>query len=412
MRQTDVCRVQVGRFLGKDYPVSEKTLVEFVNTSGLEDTGVISGLVRGCKGMCIPGDLQKISRITRAIARIWWKQNKKMKTTGAHKDRRSQCDDTMVTESADSNISLDNLTQAPDTDTKSKSRKQSDAPPALVAGEIAGPELMGCLPSEVALYQLMFSTILLHWYTHSGSSLDYGSVDLAAWYRINQGLVTDTSFQRVLSQIYEVVTRGFMPDLAVTVFRGIEPFVCSRGKVNQANMPPTVFAKLPFVAVEGWAQVVNGRSLLGGSLPLVGNGDVEASEKKVDNLWLALSCQFLFISGVRAGAPRAFVDLTRVVRDDRAMQNDTSRLRLIGSEGNGVDPVRTRGVLDVDSAILVVVLAQDARWQELVVPFIEMRGPLVSELHKHMPSQASTQCGTKHDEIRSRGIGAAARGGA
>lgn len=139
LRRTKVDIKQVGNFLGEAYSLSHTIRLEFLNSVVLQNTGIVSALVQVFHLLQLPDDLQKIDRLVHGVARIWWRQHERMQKdviAGSTQPCRRP-------HSAD-----------------------GTSPQLHLPHELTGLELKQYLTGFEVLHQLMFSTVMLHWFMY------------------------------------------------------------------------------------------------------------------------------------------------------------------------------------------------------------------------------------------------------
>jgi len=177
-----VNRAGVGDFLGEALSLSSLTRLSLFDSIPLFNTGVVTALRAAFSVFQLPEDFQKINRLLSALAHVWWRRHKEPKH-GA---------------SADDNGYL--------------------LPDSSLETETSGSELRVCLTSLDSLAQLMFSTIMLHWFMHGDGSSDKREMSCTQWMTLNCGLGDrggDIPL-RIQESIYNVINEGFLQELALT----------------------------------------------------------------------------------------------------------------------------------------------------------------------------------------------------
>jgi len=246
LRRSKVDIRQVGSFLGEAFSLSHTIRLEFINSVVLQNTGVVSALARVFHMLQLPDDLQKINRLVHGVARIWWRQHERMV-----KDLNSQSSGAAAKKSIDSQIS----------------------PQGVAMEELMGLELKQYLTSSDVLHQLMFSTVLLHWYIHKDGTGQKREMDFSIWKRLNAGIEAGSTDvpEHVQQRVHSIVSRSFIIELAVAT-------TTSRSRVDTpggadeggghgpgddwASMVASERPRSPvltsFAALEGWVQIVGG----------------------------------------------------------------------------------------------------------------------------------------------------------
>jgi len=234
---------QVGGFLGEAFSLSHTIRLEFINSVVLQNTGVVSALARVFHMLQLPDDLQKINRLVHGVARIWWRQHERM---------------------------VKDLTAQP------SPIKPVDANgnPITPMEEFTGLELKQYLSSSDVLHQLMFSTILLHWFVHKdGTGGQKRELDFSVWKQLNQGMEAGSTDvpDHVQQRVHAIISRSFIIELAVATAN-------SRNRGDGGGGPdeggghgpgddwgamvaserPRSPILSPSAALEGWTQIVGG----------------------------------------------------------------------------------------------------------------------------------------------------------
>lgn len=139
--------------------------------------------------------------------------------------------------------------------------------------ELSGLELKQYLTSSDVLHQLMYSTVLLHWYIHKDGTGQKREMDFAIWKKLNCGIEANSTDvpEHVQQRVHAIVSKKFIIELAVATANGR-----NRGGVaggpdeggghgpgdnmadNIANERPKSPVLSASAAIEGWAQMVGG----------------------------------------------------------------------------------------------------------------------------------------------------------
>ncbi|CAE7864782.1 unnamed protein product [Symbiodinium microadriaticum] len=180
---------QVGNFLGEAFSLSHTIRLEFLNSVVLQNTGVVSALIQVFHMLQLPDDLQKINRLVHGVARIWWRQHERMQreSSGAVAPRKPPA-------------------------------MENGALQLSLSQELNGLELKQYLSGSDVLHQLMFSTVMLHWYLYrDGPNGQKKDMDFDTWQRQNRGIETNGTNvpDHVQQQVYALVNKAFIPELAV-----------------------------------------------------------------------------------------------------------------------------------------------------------------------------------------------------
>lgn len=154
----------------------------------------------------------------------------------------------------------------------SPQRKQLPNDPPQAAAEFVGLELKQYLTSSDVLHQLMFSSVLLHWYVHRDGGEPRRNIDFSTWKRLNQSIEaggTDVP-EHVQRRIHDVICQGFTQELAVATNgrsrgEGAGPGDEGGGRgtgdewsTMTPSERPRASALAASAALEGWVQIVGG----------------------------------------------------------------------------------------------------------------------------------------------------------
>eukprot|EP00929_Paragymnodinium_shiwhaense_P000753 TRINITY_DN10098_c0_g1_i2.p1 TRINITY_DN10098_c0_g1~~TRINITY_DN10098_c0_g1_i2.p1 ORF type:complete len:1420 (-),score=330.66 TRINITY_DN10098_c0_g1_i2:275-4534(-) len=66
---------KVGTFLGQDFSLSKILRMEFLNSIGLFQAGIVESLHKAFSNFAAPPDLQKVDRLAASLAEVWWRQH-------------------------------------------------------------------------------------------------------------------------------------------------------------------------------------------------------------------------------------------------------------------------------------------------------------------------------------------------
>jgi len=177
-----VSRQLAGSFLGE--PLSVCPLIRFSYFDGLPllNTGVVSCLRTVFSSLGIPQELQKLDRLLWAIASVWWRKHKALRDSG-----------------------------------RAVAIKQQARANHLGA-EFTGLELLSYLSSQEVLYQLLYSSVLLHRRVWGGySSVPLGPMDLETWAELNSGIERhgeDDVPMHVQTRIFSDISTSRVPELS------------------------------------------------------------------------------------------------------------------------------------------------------------------------------------------------------
>jgi len=243
LRRSKVDIKQVGSFLGEAFSLSHTIRLEFINSVVLQNTGVVSALARVFHMLQLPDDLQKINRLVHGVARIWWRQHERMV-----KDLNGQA-------------------------VPAAQNQRTDANGNGAQEELVGLELKQYLTSSDVLHQLMFSTVLLHWFIHKDGNGQKREMDFAVWKKLNMGIEAGSTDvpEHVQQRIHAIVSRSFILELSVATSSaaGRRPGEAGGDEAGGhgpgddwaamvASERPRSPVLSPSAAIEGWAQIVGG----------------------------------------------------------------------------------------------------------------------------------------------------------
>jgi len=240
LRRNRVDIRQVGSFLGEVFSLSHTVRLEFINAARLHNTGVISALVKVFQMLQLPDDLLKMNRLVQSAARIWWRQHERVKDTNGQAARKDPPPET----SADCNM-----------------RKPTTYD---LREEVTGHDLKHCLGSSDVLHQLMFSTIMLHWYIHNDGGGAQRSMDFPIWMRLNREVRSANSdlLESIQHRLHTIVSKTFIAELTVVGRNGRS---CRDGPDEGGGRGPGdewavngSSALAPSAKLEGWSQIVGG----------------------------------------------------------------------------------------------------------------------------------------------------------
>lgn len=164
-------RVQLGSFLGEALSLSKLLRFSVFDSIPLLYTGVLSSLSEAFMVLQLPEDLQKIDRIVRSLAYVWWRKHRALGETYGE-------------------------TGNPVSRAFERKTEPRQPLPVMWMGdtsrqpEFAGLELMQYLASSDVLCQLMLSTVLLHWYVHNNDNVGAPPRHLPfeTWMALNRGI--------------------------------------------------------------------------------------------------------------------------------------------------------------------------------------------------------------------------------
>lgn len=275
---------------------------------------------------------KKINRLVHGIARIWWRHHEVL---GKYASKEVLPGGNTIL-------------------TKMHSKK-----------EFKGLGLKSHLSNAEVLQQLMFSSIMLHWYIHGDGTLSLKrELDFSAWKNLNRGIdVGGVDIPDCVQRpIFDKFRETFFPQLAVAskscgngdAAAGVadDHGVLDECSADTASERSHSHAFLSSASIEGWTEIVGGvfprpTGLAGvqkeaykrtsnifsevtnsdaGASPFTLAGDnpsgtkvispnmaLQPQMRKDDCAWLTLCCSLLFFStSPLASTPYAFVELQQV----------------------------------------------------------------------------------------------------
>lgn len=226
------CRIKLGSFLGEAFSLC--TLIRFsvFDFMPLLNTGVISSLSRAFSVLQLPEDLQKIDRLVRGLAHVWWRKHKALDEGLADGQTSQLCQEARA--------SKDLQSKAQDGDQQS---------------ELQGLELKQYLAGSDALCQLMLSAVLLHWFVHANGSGPSRQLSFEAWLALNRGIEaggTDVP-EHVQRRVHAVVCESFREELVLSKPTGLSGQPAgSPGEEGGGAGALSVCATL-----EGWVEILD-----------------------------------------------------------------------------------------------------------------------------------------------------------
>lgn len=175
----DTSRSHVGAFLGEAFSLSSLVRLSIFDTIPLVDTGVVSALKRTFSIFQLPEDFQKINRLLVTVAHVWWRQH------------------------------------TPPIDARQSGL--SGGPGRMKSPELCGCELKARLINHEGFSQLLFSTVLLHWYMYADGKSGKREFPFKLWEQLNCGLGAGGSNlpSSLQKRIYEILDKGFINELAL-----------------------------------------------------------------------------------------------------------------------------------------------------------------------------------------------------
>lgn len=201
MQRPGVSKATLGDFLGEAFSLCQLIRFSIFDSIPLLHTGVLSALTRVCRLVQLPQDLLKMDRVVRSLAHVWWRKHK------THAEGLSDPPTLNIGEESDVRV------------WRSPS-KNGGVYAGCGCEEYEGIELYHYLAGSEALYQLMLSTVMLHWYLH-GNKYHKGGLELSfsQWGNINRGIESDGGSDvpdHVQRRIHSLVSARFLPELALS----------------------------------------------------------------------------------------------------------------------------------------------------------------------------------------------------
>lgn len=279
LQNNDVNRAQVGGFLGEALSLSFLIRLSLFDSLPLVGTGVISGLRTVFRIFQMPSDFQKIDRLIHGVAQVWWRKHSnhpRLQTQEAELPETSAANGIGHVMCHDLDAVLASGESTPSVSPSRSPSVRGDvevdrSDPLATAGEgeeICGSLLKSCFASLDGLYQLMFSTVLLHWHIHGpGTPMRIDStyifspraeISYSTWTSLNRGLGPSGGdvHESVQRSIYRYVCRSFIPEFILSPPRH-EPGP-GGGPDEGAGLPEGQCrwdsALTPIATLEGWMQ--------------------------------------------------------------------------------------------------------------------------------------------------------------
>lgn len=370
LRQGGASRRHAGSFLGSTLSVCPVVRLGVFDAIPLLGTGVVHALALSFQAMQMPEDMQKIDRLLRGLSLVWWKK---------HQEAKESKDGTATPVQA--------------------------KPLADCADEIKGFDLMQYLTTWEVLFQLMLSTVLLHWFLHgrashsSGSST--GSYDaskkrdmfLKSWMQINRGIETSGSDipEVVQHPIYAILTSRCFPQLLLAEPDGLQPKIegipCDpedetgggakfdRNRVHDKLVPlepdktTTTALLTEGTTLESWTQLLGVVFPRPTSSRVEMNGEdsymIESARSIVGHtnqvpqmdasMWVSYCCGCLLLFSTSCNeAPHAVADTRKLLISKVSYETRVITLVGLDPKGEAKDP-----------QVCIILLLSDARWREL-----------------------------------------------
>jgi len=224
-----VCPVKLGDFLGEDFSLAQTLRLAFIHSVDLSGVGVVGALAKAFHHIRAPLDLEKIDRLTSAIAHLWWRTHDFNEWDEQHAEPQDEegLDWTMFTE-----------------DFNGTAKEE-------VESEVMGMQLRQQLRSAEGLRRLMFSTVMLSWNLHPANrgvalpgSVSPRRLSFSGWLDMNVGIEVDGSNINVQVQkrVYNTIADGRSSELIP----------------NTQDEPTPSLGSTALPGVQGWASVPRG----------------------------------------------------------------------------------------------------------------------------------------------------------
>mmetsp|Transcript_29872 Transcript_29872/g.81997 ORF Transcript_29872/g.81997 Transcript_29872/m.81997 type:complete len:631 (-) Transcript_29872:87-1979(-) len=341
-RHPKVSTEQVGDFLGESLSLCSMMRFGVMQAMPLVNTGVVSALTTVFQRLRMPDDLQKVYRLVQCIAVTWWRKH----------------------------VALESIPFAARNDTGSGAHPRSE--------EFEGLQLLSHFSSPDVLCQLMFSTVLLHWFLHVNGEGPYKSMTAQAWSMLNTGEDGGGESQipeQVQTRIYVCIAHHFIPHIALAAGSPLlgEDFEKSGGD--------SVLAACALV--EGWIELPDHHETLAkskyaftcwGEMASSRERPVKpcapCSNKQDSCMWVSLCSIFLlFASHPEDEVPHSLIDVRRIHVAAVAWEALAITLEGVPFE-------------EKPSPIVVVRLLPDGRFQQMILPRLEMKFQAHDDLYK------------------------------
>mmetsp|Transcript_49968 Transcript_49968/g.112485 ORF Transcript_49968/g.112485 Transcript_49968/m.112485 type:complete len:590 (-) Transcript_49968:25-1794(-) len=242
----DVDSSQLASFLGESNSIASMLRFEYFNAISLRDAGILGSLRRALSPLRLPPDLTKIDRLVQSLASAWWQQRRLLV------GRRKYYVPTDDTEEFG--------TGAIDDDGSGRAAREGTG--GLETSRADVDELQEHAVSATALYQVMFSTLMLHWVAHSSHSdgKTLPTVSLEQWLELNHNVDMDRLLPvPMLERLYASVHRTLIPSLLIPSGR-----MSSMVETKPMEHPLRAMAN-----AEGWVWILHAHcagSAVGGEL--------------------------------------------------------------------------------------------------------------------------------------------------
>lgn len=367
-------RGQVGSFLGEPYSLSRVLCCACFASVDLREANMVEALVKAFGSMRMPSELEKIDRLAETLSQTWWEQNHRL-----HQALLSEADPP-----SERDIDAD----------------EEGADDALPFGSDELPT------SQLAVYQLMFSLVILNLHVHRNGFYLFGedwmgvgceemsipAMGVDEWVEMHRGIGRGrANLERpFLEDLYTAVASAPIPELHLEPKSWFEAVRLGDVAVH----PPQATRPIPawFVAKNFWAGSYAANServpVLDvlcehlGNRGLSPHTDVLFSQPGALLSWLSIYETLLLFScsACMNEVPFAFIYLPTIQLEpemgDSCRFCFTGRLAEEGAVENENDDQseadeRSRSL--APGMLRLVVLSSDGRWKDLSLPRLEVR---------------------------------------
>jgi len=197
LAESETSRLQVGSFLGESLSMCNAMRFGVFDSMPFMSTGVITALTTGFSSFTMPADMQKVHRLVQGVALAWWRHHQYWITLEAN---------------------------APEQLPAQLSRQEGKK-----GDELVGLQLLQYVASCSVLSQLMFSTVMLHWFVHRDGRGVKQAMAFEIWTKLNKGIENGGNDvpEHLQRKIYDVILQRFLPCLDLTpAFASNDEAVC------------------------------------------------------------------------------------------------------------------------------------------------------------------------------------------
>lgn len=253
LRAPEVNRNRSGEFLGDALSVCHLIRFGVLDSMPLLHTSVITALTLAFRAFKLPSNLMKVHRLVNSVAVVWWRKHRTLTKEGL-------------------------------TISENGAKSCVDA-----GGDLAGLGLLQYLGSPDVLSQLMFSTVMLHWFMHGDVARNFKgrSISLQLWHCLNRGL------EEAGADVPDFVQMQIFNRIAQSMF-GIPELMCSPlGPLDLQAMARSQAAAAAAAAAAGAvvAAPFAAADAAAGPMPVAGNAGVQ--QITVEIIETSLSEEFL-----------------------------------------------------------------------------------------------------------------------